>query len=191
MTRQAPLVLFYGIQGQRLEAWKQLADQAGFLLRPVGDEEMDETIESLMAKGQMAALDCPAMTFEKPMEHALFVGLSGQALSDFLDACQERGLYIPLKAGLTDTNRTWPYRKLIEENAKEDAFMKRFRMASQAFSLAEEVLKEAPDAELSRLKKEMGAFLEDPKEEQVAFFDQLYPRFMSRLEAVLGARKEG
>lgn len=187
---KTPYIICYGFRGDRFEKLKDLATRSGFGLRPVSDEEFSMTVEDLMVEGPIDNDRVREPVAERDLEHELFVGMGGEALSDFLDLCQEEDFYIPLKAGLTETNRKWTYANLVEENAQEHEFMKRMTLAQKGLVVARALHEEEADEEVMALAKEMEAFLDDPKEEDIPYFDDLYPRFMNKVQALLKERKK-
>lgn len=186
----APYIICYGFKGQRFEKLKELASRFDFGIRPVSDDEFSLTVEELLVDGPIDNSEVQEAPASRELEHELFVGMPGKALSDFLDLCQEEDFYIPLKAGLTDTNRKWPYAKLVQENAKEHEFMKRMNLAQKGLVVARALHEEEANEEIMAMAEEMEAFLNDPKEEEIPRFDDLYPRFMNKVQALLKERKK-
>lgn len=116
-------LICYGFTGDRFQQLKAIAEDQGVGLRPVGDENLDKTVESLLLPpDQLDNSQVQEIPSQGGYEYLLFAMDSQEKLYHFLDSLHEEGLYVPLKAGLTPNNIHWKLSYLIDQNREEHEY---------------------------------------------------------------------
>lgn len=121
-----PVVLCYGIEGEKKEQLAALFDQEAVPYKEAGTADLC----------QKAGFLCGLPGFEAgeavereifPREAMIFCGFKDRELDRVLMLLRENGLKVALKAALTPTNQHWSLGDLLTEIAKEHEEMSRRR----------------------------------------------------------------
>lgn len=114
---KAGTILMYNCSGPEFSKLRQIFAMLRLRMRPVGPDRYHLPLEELAeGKGDPAAEAGEAL----PETMLVFCGLSQALLNQVLEVIRLAKLPpIPLKAVLTDTNRTWNTHQLYEELLKE------------------------------------------------------------------------
>lgn len=114
---KAGTILMYQCSGPEFSKLRQIFAMLRLRMRPVGPERYHLSLEELAeGKGEPAAQAEEAL----PEAMLVFCGLNQALLHQVLEVIRLAKLPpIPLKAVLTETNRTWNTRQLYEELKKE------------------------------------------------------------------------
>lgn len=93
--------------------------------RLAGPEDFERTVEDLLLQrsgdGEESEPETGKEAGKEPM--LILCNLSGAAMNRFLSELRKRGQYVPLKASLTETNRTWKLSKLYRALCMEHQSM--------------------------------------------------------------------
>ena len=113
MMKNAGTVLMYNCSGEEFSKLKQIFAMLRLRMRPVEPDRYHVSLEELsQGKGD------PAEPLPEPM--LVFCGMGQALLNQVLEIIRISKLPpIPLKAVLTDTNRSWTTAQLYEELLKE------------------------------------------------------------------------
>ena len=119
------MVLLYNFQDPaRRMAVKLCLHRQGLACRDVAPEEQGQPLGLLLGREGFAPGACAAPFRE---EMLVMHDLSRTQFSALLDALRRAGLFIPLKAVVTETNIAWSSERLHRELAAEHAAMQRRR----------------------------------------------------------------
>ncbi|HZJ91032.1 MAG TPA: DUF3783 domain-containing protein [Oscillospiraceae bacterium] len=123
-------------------------NDVGLLL--IGDEELDQIVEDLLVEDlESFSLDnSPAHSYQLGLEHLLFVNFTQESLMNFVNELKADGISVPYKAALTEHNRKWVLRDLIEANRKEHRIIQLYHGSKNALKLAVKVYAEGKDVSL-------------------------------------------
>ncbi|MDD2427599.1 MAG: DUF3783 domain-containing protein [Eubacteriales bacterium] len=143
-------ILAYGLEGELLQSLTTVTRKNNVGLVLTGDEELDLLVEDLLLVdgASFPELNAPSRSYELGLEHLLFVNFSQESLMSFIDKLKAEGISFPYKAALTENNRKWLLRDLIEANRKEHLFVQLYQGSKNALKLAVEVYFESKDAPL-------------------------------------------
>lgn len=116
MMKNAGTVLMYNCSGEEFSKLKQIFAMLRLRMRPVEPDRYHVSLEELsQGKGDPTE---PASPLPEPM--LVFCGMGQALLNQVLEIIRISKLPpIPLKAVLTDTNRSWTTAQLYEELLKE------------------------------------------------------------------------
>lgn len=114
--KNAGTVLMYNCSGEEFSKLKQIFAMLRLRMRPVEPDRYHIPLEEL-SQGKGGSAD-PASPLSEPM--LVFCGLGQALLDQVLEIIRISKLPpIPLKAVLTETNRSWTTTQLYEELLKE------------------------------------------------------------------------
>ena len=110
-------------------------------------------------------------------------------LMHFVDKLKAEGISVPYKALLTEHNRKWFLRDLIEANRQEHLFVKLYHSSKNVLKIAVDVYATSKDAPLlagmDNLQQQIEAVEmqgEMPAEEEANFFEKLRLSYNSLAE---------
>lgn len=111
------VVLMYNCSGPEFSKLRQVFAMLRLRMHPVGPERYHVTLEEL-SRGKGGSAEEPGEAIQEAM--LVFCGLGSAFLDQVLNVIRAANLPpIPLKASLTETNRTWDTRKLYKELVQE------------------------------------------------------------------------
>ncbi|MDY3118280.1 MAG: DUF3783 domain-containing protein [Peptoniphilus sp.] len=136
-------IIYYGIENESRKAHLlEAAEAEGIEVREVAPEEVAEDV------GYFAGLDGyekKNRVSEAPKEElVVFVGLHSHALQKILLTLREKGEIFPHKAAMTDTNKDWPFVRLIYHIRRENAIVRAWSDMLAVAKEATEKQKTAP-----------------------------------------------
>lgn len=156
------MILKYGLVGERYETFKQVADEYGYRIIEVDDNQTYCTIEDLINGNTISCVDEEATRVD--IEFILFINILHDDLYGFIAALKEKGLFFPNKAILTRTNLKWKLRRLLAENKEEHVVMTMFFNLRRSMAKAQSMKdKGIYDEELLELMDTAQHFL-NPRE---------------------------
>ncbi|WP_215506446.1 DUF3783 domain-containing protein [Peptoniphilus sp. EMRHCC_23] len=149
-------LIFYGVDDEARRAHLLEAAEAQAIdVREVKKEEVGELL------GYFAGLEGYEKTgeaAEAPEEELLvFVGLHSHDLQKILLTLREMGEVFPHKAAMTETNKDWPFARLVTHIRRENAIIQAW---SQMMAVAKEVI-QAQETEPTQARDEALTFAKD------------------------------
>lgn len=140
-TNPSPLALTFNIDltSPKGAALRALLDGAGVAVRPVGPEELDQSVGHLAGLPGFSPCpaDAPAGTpapASDPLpteEFLLLCNMEEDQVMAVIRAMRPAGVAIGCKAALTEHNRRWAFGDLVREVSAEHAAMARYRAQQQ------------------------------------------------------------
>ncbi|NLV98566.1 MAG: DUF3783 domain-containing protein [Clostridiaceae bacterium] len=197
MKEDREYILAYGFAGELLTALAAVTRKNNIGLQLIGDDCLDQLVGDLLLEADAVFVDdrSPARSYELKLEHMLFVNFSQESLMNFLDELKAEGISVPYKAALTEHNRNWLLRDLIEANRKEHLFIKLYHGSKNALNVAVKVYGESKDAPLleamDKLQQQIEALEQEgemPAEQEAELFEKLrlrYNQLAARLNTLL------
>ncbi len=191
MKENKEYILAYGFAGKLLDALSAVTKKEKVGLVLVGDQELDQIVEDLLLKDEESFTEVisPADSYELELEHLLFVNFTQESLMHFIDKLKAEGISVPYKALLTEHNRKWFLRDLIEANRQEHLFVKLYHSSKNVLKIAVDVYATSKDAPLlaamDNLQQQIEAVEiqgEMPAEEEANFFEKLRVSYNSLAE---------
>lgn len=176
-------ILAYGFSGERLEALQALCTESAIGLKLLGNDDLDTVVQDLLPTEaeNLSKIDPPS-PYELDLEHILFVNFIQDELMTFLDLLNARQLTVPYKAALTENNRKWVLRELIDANRKEHQFVKLYRSSKNLLSVAAELLEKTKDPALLETMEGLSEVLTD-LEKQEALSPELEDEMYEKMRA--------
>lgn len=182
MNKQS-YILAYGFSGERLETLQDLCSNNAIELKLLGNHDLDTIVQDLLpTEDENLSPIEPPSSYELDLEHILFVNFVQDELMTFLDLLNERQLAVPYKAALTDNNRKWVLRELIDANRKEHQFVKLYRSSKNLLSVAAELLEKTKDPVLLEAMEGLSEVLAD-LEKQEALSPELEDEMYEKMRA--------
>lgn len=121
-----PVVLFYGIEGEKKEQLTALFDREAVAYKEATDADLCRKTGYLCGlPGFEAGEEKECEPFGR--EAMIFCGFNDRVLDRILKLLRDNELKIALKAALTPTNQNWLLCDLLKEIAKEHEEMSRRR----------------------------------------------------------------
>ena len=120
------MLLVYGLDQEKLNVIKDLAEKYSFQVKEVQDQD---TLYTAGYLAQIPGADQRKFVKEdypEGMEFLLFCQIDREALYGFLQDAQERGYQFPHKAVLTETTKAWPFSYLLGHIAQEHQVMQAY-----------------------------------------------------------------
>lgn len=191
MKENKEYILAYGFAGKLLDALSAVTKKEKVGLVLIGDQELDQIVEDLLLKDEESFTEVisPADSYELELEHLLFVNFTQESLMHFIDKLKAEGISVPYKALLTEHNRKWFLRDLIEANRQEHLFVKLYHSSKNVLKIAVDVYATSKDAPLlaamDNLQQQIEAVEmqgEMPAEEEANFFEKLRLSYNSLAE---------
>lgn len=197
MKEKRKYILAYGFADELLAALTVVTrkNDVGVLL--IGDEALDQIVEDLLVEDEegFSETGSPALSYELGLEHLLFVNFIQESLMNFIHELKAEGISVPYKAQLTEHNRKWTLRDLIEANRKEHLFIQLYHGSKKALKVAVEVYAESKDVPLleamDKLQQQVEAAEkqgEMPAEQEAELFEKLrlsYNNLAARLNTLM------
>lgn len=191
MKENKEYILAYGFAGELLDALSAVTKKEKVGLVLIGDQELDQIVEDLLLKDEESFTEVisSADSYELELEHLLFVNFTQESLMHFIDKLKAEGISVPYKALLTEHNRKWFLRDLIEANRQEHLFVKLYHSSKNVLKIAVDVYATSKDAPLlaamDNLQQQIEAVEmqgEMPAEEEANFFEKLRLSYNSLAE---------
>lgn len=191
MKENKEYILAYGFAGKLLDALSAVTKKEKVGLVLIGDQELDQIVEDLLLKDEESFTEVisSADSYELELEHLLFVNFTQESLMHFIDKLKAEGISVPYKALLTEHNRKWFLRDLIEANRQEHLFVKLYHSSKNVLKIAVDVYATSKDAPLlaamDNLQQQIEAVEiqgEMPAEEEANFFEKLRLSYNSLAE---------
>ena len=179
MKEKREYLLAYGFTGELLAALAAVTRKNNVGLQLVGDDGLDLLVEDLLLEdGTAFSYDVPLdSSYELGLEHLLFVNFSQDSLMNFIDRLKADGISVPYKAALTEHNRKWLLRDLIEANRKEHLFVQLYHASKNALNVAVKVYDESKDIPLLDAMGKLQQQIEAVEKEGEMTEDQEAERF--------------
>jgi hypothetical protein len=199
MKEKREYILAYGFAGELLAALAAVAKKNDVGLQLVGDDGLDRLVADLLLEDGAVFADAPAPagSYELKLEHLLFVNFSQKSLMNFLDKLKADGISVPYKAALTEHNRNWLLRDLIEANRKEHLFVQLYQGSKSVLKIAVKVYSESKDIPLleaiDKLQQQVeavekeGAMSAEQEAEQFEKLRLSYNELAARLNTLMSA----
>lgn len=179
-------ILIYGFCGPRFSAIKEIAAGKDIGLKLLKDEDLKTVVQDLLLKKneelpEIQGEDLPA---ESELEFMLFVNFSRDHLFSFLEDLKAKELYIPYKAGLTETNINWQLSDLITANKREHQFMMLYQRSKGILQVGANLYQSKRDPllldnleKLQQYLTEIEATQAESEEEELAIFENLLAHY--------------
>lgn len=126
MARGQKIVLIYQMEESK-DKIKAIAKKSQIQVKTISREMIGNSMGNLIGRKGFGAgkASVEDTTMTEPM--IVMDGLQGSALNGFLQALQQEGLFVPLKAIITPINLTWPFYKLYHAIEEEDQAMRQVK----------------------------------------------------------------
>lgn len=118
MMRAKVLLYRIGKESERDRALRAVLRERGLLTLDVSESQLGETVGRLVSTNAAAVPDTPPETAPET-EFMLLCALGDRQLDRLLAAMRRAGVTVPYKAVLTEQNRNWTLKRLIEEVVRE------------------------------------------------------------------------
>ncbi len=124
-AQQAPLVALYGLDAasERGAVVRSIMDELGIAVRTIALANLNDPVGAIAGMVGMRPARVPYAGEAPEGEFMLVCNCSSSQLDKLLAAMREANASIAHKAQVTQFNRLWPLRKLMEEVAREHAVM--------------------------------------------------------------------
>lgn len=124
-AQQAPLVALYGLDAasERGAVVRSIMDELGIAVRTIAPANLNDPIGAIAGMVGMRPARVPYAGEAPEGEFMLVCNCSSSQLDKLLAAMRDANASIAHKAQVTQFNRLWPLRKLMEEVAREHAAM--------------------------------------------------------------------
>lgn len=180
-----PLLLIYNQKDtNKKNKLKDICDRRNYILKEATDNDLDQKIGYLV---ELEGYEKEEVEEIKPSEFdftfLLIKDVPKNEMYSFLEEMQKEDLYIPNKAGLTDTNKDWTLRRLLFENEEEHRTMELLSKITNLFNYAEKFMQEhGKDASLIDTLNEVDTFLKDAKGFNLDKAYELYEKLYRKLD---------
>ncbi len=131
-------MLIYGIKGERLEKFTEMAEKYQYGIIEAHDNQLDSQVGALIGEKGYELVESEDKAYD--IEFILFVNIKNDDLYDFIQDLKEVGLYFPNKALLTKNNIKWTLNYLFGENKLEHEVMSLYTQLRRASAVANEIL---------------------------------------------------
>lgn len=182
-------ILMYGIKNERLDILRRVADKYEFGLRSIEDHEVDLKVSRILEGKSEKPED---FVFDDSLgddfEYMLFVNIHDELLYNFLEEIKKEGVYIPHKAVLTETNRNWPLRYLMNENKEEHKVMSLYGQLRKAMNVGVGLLEKTQDQELEEILERAQDYFH-PREFEFEELRDIYNTLAQRINDLLAKER--
>ncbi len=197
MKEKREYILAYGFSDELLEALAAVTRKNDVGLQLVGDDGLDLLVGDLLPEEGTVFSDgrAPSRSYELELEHLLFVNFSQESLMSFIDKLKADGISVPYKAALTEHNRNWLLRDLIEANRKEHLFVQLYHGSKNALNVAVKVYDKSKDTPLldamDKLQQQIEAVEKEgemTEDQEAVLFEKLrisYNNLAARLNTLM------
>ncbi|NLC40409.1 MAG: DUF3783 domain-containing protein [Clostridiaceae bacterium] len=197
MKEKREYILAYGFSDELLEALAAVTRKNDVGLQLVGDDGLDLLVGDLLPEEGTVFSDgrAPSRSYELELEHLLFVNFSQESLMSFIDKLKADGISVPYKAALTEHNRNWLLRDLIEANRKEHLFVQLYHGSKNALNVAVKVYDKSKDIPLldamDKLQQQIEAVEKEgemTEDQEAVLFEKLrisYNNLAARLNTLM------
>lgn len=155
-------MLIYGIKGERLEKFTQMANQYKYGIIEAKDNQLESKVGALIGEKGYEIVESKNEPYD--IEFILFVNIKNDDLYNFIQDLKDVGLYFPNKALLTKNNMNWTLKYLFGENKLEHEVMSLYTQLRKASAVAEELIKAGQGNEKLEKALEMAEDYMHPQE---------------------------
>lgn len=158
-------IILFNADDRERDILKDLGQAENIGIREISMEDLDQKVGYLAGIEGFEREDVESNHEDKyDFTFMLFKDFTNEEIFDFVKKMQEKKLYVPHKAALTQYNIKWPLRFLLDENDEEHKTMGLIQEINKLVKIAHDHKEEhGEDPQIKDQVTKINAYFQDPE----------------------------